>query len=854
MRKGVADLEQRIWLPDALTGTLWSALDPNDADELLAPVIRNGKCQSPSDAVVFRRIGALINQLRVGIDPKRLPGIEGLRRSAREFAFGEGSPVFVAYDSAELPSESVHRGDVPRLFPGEPLLQFETPPDTNPQPVVVDAGDLSAVRQEPAWIDLLISKTQTNPLRVCLSRLVSDSSVPEALRLLADFGIALDSRTPRYGKRMPADTIMDKVIVIARCLGLTLDSQNLAALDPVARRTVYLDAINQQPVRTRSDAVQAVIEFDRYLVAKSSVTLPVLKSSLPWLPKDGSVDPGLITHAEYLWILDRIEAAWPAKRGERQRKMMRLLVMLAFRCGLRRSEMRSRRIEDLLILGFAELQVPHRKEDPLKTRNAERRLPIGVLISDNKRRDLDKQQEPDNQKELDELQELIEWLQRRISEGAKATDYLFSTTDGKRIPTSLFGDLNKFLRKETQYANEGKGIHLHHLRHAAGAWLFVSLMFGDSKKIDSLFPQLHETHLWLKDSKSLRQRLCGHTLQTRKVPFIVACFCGHGSFDTTASSYINIFPWLVAHEIDGIETMRPDAALVRMASKLPSTTFRTWRRAGGLNNIPVQLLVKQGARDANPAFQNQADPRDTQSAHLPIEKNWLMSAWERLVRRGMGESEPNPTVTIQAMFARADWLRNCQDSQAHARHPVERVPDKRNPTTKVSLAAPLMSGRAKSAVDSKLLDSIARMSVENGKLLGDAVGIFTKHLERDGFVRFDSISELRTADRYIKFLRSQGFEKRELELVSGDADIDSQYRRQWRLKLSETYLLIRACSSGRNYGPKTSIWIRPKVTALANRNTSAAGFRLTMEMAFIVFGAIPVDATSALPAPAAGTA
>jgi integrase len=727
MRKGVADVEHHIWLPDALTGTLWSTLHPNDADELLAPVIRDDKLHSPNDAIVFRRIGALINQLRVGIDPKRLPGIEELRRSAREFAFGEGSPVFVAYDSAELPAESLLRGDVPRLFPGEPLLQFETPPDANPQPVVVDAGDLNALQREPAWIGLLISRTQTNPLRDCLSALASDTSVPKPLRMMADFGIALDSRTPRDGKCMPAGRIMDNVILIARILGLTVDSQDLGALDPVARGTVYLDAINQQPMRTRRDAVQAVKEFDRYLVAKSSDALPINKSSLPWLPQGGSVDPGIITHAEYLRILDRIEAAWPAKRGERQRQLVRLLVMFAFRCGLRRSESRGRRIEDLLILALvAELQVQARKEDPLKTPNAKRRIPIGVLSSNNKERG------------LDEMQELREWLRMRIKEGAKATDYLFSAKDGKRIPKSLFEELNSFLRKETPYANEGRGVHLHQLRHAAGSWVFVSLMFGVSKNIASLFPQLRETHLWLLQSESLRQHLCGDTTQSMKDPYNIARFCGQGSFDTTASSYINIFPWLVAHELDGIESMRPDAALVHKASGLPDTTFRTWRRAGGLNNIPVRLLVKQGACVANAAFQNQADPRDTQSTHLRIEKNWLMSAREQLVRRGMGESEPNPNATIQAMFARADWLSNCRDSHGHARHPQEWVAGKSDPTTKVSIAAPLMSGRAKGALKSKLLDSIMQMSIKNGKLLSDAVGVFAKIMNE--MALFDSIA------------------------------------------------------------------------------------------------------------------
>jgi hypothetical protein len=150
-----------------------------------------------------------------------------------------------------------------------------------------------------------------------------------------------------------------------------------------------------------------------------------------------------------------------------------------------------------------------------------------------------------------------------------------------------------------------------------------------------------------------------------------------------------------------------------------------------------------------------------------------------------------------------------------------------------------MSGLAKYALKSKLLDSIMQMSIQNGKLLSVAVGVFAGNHERDGFVRFDSISELQSADCYISFLRSQGFGKRELELVSGEADADSRYRRQWRNELSETYLLISGCPSGRNYGPKTTLWIRPTITALAKRNTSPAGFRLTMAMAFIVFGKIP---------------
>ncbi len=136
-------------------------------------------------------------------------------------------------------------------------------------------------------------------------------------------------------------------------------------------------------------------------------------------------------------------------------------------------------------------------------------------------------------------------------------------------------------------------------------------------------------------------------------------------------------------------------------------------------------------------------------------------------------------------------------------------------------------------------------------LLSDAIGVFAVHHQRDGFVEFDSISELQAVDRYIEFLRSLGFEKRELELVSGDTAANSQYGRQWRRRLSETYLRIRRCPAGRNYGPKTSLWVRPEAKVPYQRKTGAAGFRFMMAMAFIIFDAIPADATPALPAPTA---
>lgn len=53
--------------------------------------------------------------------------------------------------------------------------------------------------------------------------------------------------------------------------------------------------------------MQAIRDIDLFLVARNVAKLPVQKHTLPWIPKDGSVDPGIVTHREYIDILKCLE-------------------------------------------------------------------------------------------------------------------------------------------------------------------------------------------------------------------------------------------------------------------------------------------------------------------------------------------------------------------------------------------------------------------------------------------------------------------------------------------------------------------------------------------------------------------
>jgi integrase len=829
-RRGVFDAEHRIWLPDALTAIQWSKLQIDDAEELLAPVVRNGCPLRPSDAAVLRRVGRLISQFRSREDQGNLPGLDAMRRSTREVALVNRLPVFVAYDWTELASESLRRVDVPRLFPGDNLMEFieaETP--------LAHSANLvgtNEVLPQPQWIGELRGAVRSAKAREALEGIVDDVNAPAVLRLVADFGVASRLRTSRPGKPLSARTAANTTLMVGKCLGPVLESEDVAKLSPSDRRTVYVEAINAQPVRRRPDAVQAVLEFDLYLVAKFPGTLPIPRNSVPWFRKAPAFDPNIITHSEYDSILTQLEDEWPVTSSERRRMMAVLIVILAFRCMLRRGELRGLRIEDVLLiledplLGDPEVQVRPRKEDPLKTPAAERRIPL-QLLSD------------------DELRMVKDWMQARLREKAKANDYFFAIPEEgiQRIPKSFFDRLNKLLRKLTRYAAGGKGMHLHHCRHAGGTWLFVAMWLADAPGRRQLFPKLEGAHAWLEQGNKFRELLCGNGLPSKRLPYVVANVCGQASFDTTASSYINIFPWLVAHDADGTGFDRRD--LLRIASGASPKQFRSWLRKEGPHNIAVQVLIGKGLR-VKP--QNQVQSDTVQASVATSDMNWLTAIWRQIMRRSKGEIESTVAPEMTAMFQRADWLTTQRSRNGSPRHPVERTAGSASsPNASANLAAPL---RPRQTVSPLLLRRLRELFAADREFLAEALGLFGRSHERDGFVAFESIDRIEAAERYIRLLGDLDIRNSEIEVICGVTDANSDVLREWRNQLiarGHKGLRIRPCPPGGSYAPRGSLWVRPSADMLTALNTGPSGFRYLMAMAFIAFGEIPKAATVALP-------
>ena len=381
-------------------------------------MIDDGVQKPASDATIYGRIGRLVGRVLAKTTHETVPGIAELQRCAWEVGITLTKPVLVAYANGDLTSNSLLRNDIRRLFPNDEFygVELKVSDPTSPGP---PSSKKDSITQE--WHKSLRKAARSQNAIEQLEVISQDKSLTDSKRMIADFGVSLLESTSPSGKSITGRGVAEAMVLISRALGAALEKQDLSTSQPPERKDIYLAAINGQPRSLRRRLLHAILAFDLYLVAENKQTCPVPRSDFPWDPKSVFVDANLMTHKEYADFLEHLDGALPPRTSDAKRRIARLIVQLGFRAGLRRSELRRLRIEDLLVkaaktptmLHLVEMQIRPRKADRLKTPNAVRRVPIGVLLSKT------------------ELEELCAWRDRRINEGAKRQGLSHATATGR---------------------------------------------------------------------------------------------------------------------------------------------------------------------------------------------------------------------------------------------------------------------------------------------------------------------------------------------------------------------------------------------------------------------------------------
>lgn len=393
----------------------------------------------------------------------------------------------------------------------------------------------------------------------------SDKNSP-LLKLLAGWAKSLMQHGGRVKSRLAVSSVATYLSNIARPLlahGYEID--DVQALDAGEWQALYERVISDaKKPGSRARVQNRLRQFHDYVIdtqAAPDVELEVGKGTA------SLADTNIITPAEYRRALKLIDTS---QQPERFRTMQSLALMLGYRMGLRRSECAFLLVRDVAyVLDHdeipGELLIRANQFHKGKTYSAKRRLPLWLLMPDEKR-------------------QLIDWCQRRRGESTTqaAEKYLLFCRSGSG--TLPLGDKEIFRPIQTalKTVSGDATARYHHLRHSFVTFTLLRLL---ERTPGELLPDA-----WQHDDEdriampnldadiSAQAGLAPHTSPSRKRLWQLALWAGHASPDETLDTYSHLVDWALGHtlrqRIDPLVTIDMQMELLNASSK---TSLSSWR-------------------------------------------------------------------------------------------------------------------------------------------------------------------------------------------------------------------------------------------------------------------------------------
>lgn len=840
--KGVANAELRRWQPDPLTAMLWARTPINAADNLLKPV-KEDKPSPPSNAIVFQRFDKLFHDTLQSSKCKYSKRLHDIIRASYVVAHTQIPPIIVRYASHEIISHSLTRNALERFSNCESSSsdQLAEIPHQTDKTVRSARGKTiqgaAWLREDPEWLEIVAEGLEGNSAVVSLDQVRSNSGNKLTVTF-ADFALWLLMVTSKSGSEFSNRSTLEVVRVVGRYLGPFLEGYPPTELDDETITELYFQAMESTGPATVNRILKGKLssylkEFDRYLAVHRKPDAGT-KPKFPWFPSGmADVDANPASHDDYSRLLRRIEDDWP--NGNRdQQDIAWLLAVLGFRTGLRAGEALYLQIQDVLVHGRGELIVRPTPLRRLKSPNAVRRIPIGVLLS-----------EP-------EMKRLREWKERRLKkENLHPTDCLFgvSNVDPNPVSEKIFNTINMLMRLEGDHE---AGEHFHELRHGFSSALHLALNLPATAAMP--FPKLNDTSSWLSNRNQLRKRLFRHKHPERKSAFLLARLLGHASPSTAQEIYTHFNDYLLRIWLAESDLMRPDPNLVVENSGLSDWIAKGCVSQGGPEAISVTLW--RDKHEMKLVGSTCPIPTEAHSLSAQQTTNWIETAWDYLDRTAEGDTDTEHLLArlgigqseADEMLARAQYLANQHLYPREFRHEmVTETPDPGDPATRVRLVCPCRPSGETKQIPEALPEILNRVYVDKRSrpMVQAALQIYVEKVNRENFVQFANIDYAESAARFVYFLTKIGVPRSSIGCFSGDRSENSAHRNAWSKQLR---FEVKPRPSGGDFGPITAISIRPTVQLGDHITISRAAFRFLLVMGYIVFGPklqVGIEVTSA---------
>lgn len=411
------------------------------------------------------------------------------------------------------------------------------------------------------------------------------------VRLLAQWQIYLIDRKEGRGANARPDSLRQMLYAIAPALVEYVADDDVEKLRTEDWREIFQNVIDTADARsTKIHYTRFLYTFQQFLVEKK-ITEDFGEEGLMGFQQElVPVDAEIINEDEYQAVLKATDRALARSKYEGLITVMKFMLILGFRTGMRRREALYLKVEDIIGVSEVICFIRPNRIRTLKTTSSERTLPLHCLLAP------------------EELSELKEWIQRRESECRELSEddegYLFALPKLQKQSfreREIFDSLHKIIREVTGRIN----LRFHHLRHSAATWMTARLFLADHPMDLDFLNHLPQTSQTLEKSKIFSDSLYQNSGPTRRHLYYVAYLLGHSGPDVTLEHYIHCMDWLLA-KFMGHTGMYDSRDLAQIQALATSTTYDRRRRKVDLNgrSLAQSFPVVRKLKTTPPAYLN----------------------------------------------------------------------------------------------------------------------------------------------------------------------------------------------------------------------------------------------------------
>lgn len=585
--------EIHIWQPDKITVQLlnhWYGLRQSDqllqhldADFYLKAFVRQSQISLSNSFRLTWLAQAITALLSLHISPYSLPVLSGtqpnltLKPQAFYRLISQKSPPLSMFDTtAREPKEKDQRLYIAPITYTAHARQY------NDQMALVFIKEISGMlRQHKQGKDN--SKQPRQQLHAMLAKEIaakvkSTTYLPPALHYLMHWASVRLTSQSRWSGKLSPGTLATYLDSIAAPLVTTFAERDLVSMGIGELSELYTQLIDEG-VSLAAQTKRARILRDFHIYLEITYQISPCYLFQQYIAKGQrmealTVDANILMPWEYRHACDFLLNTTPQQSGLNllQALALMVLLMLGFRCGMRRREAHYLRLQDIEIphtantnklSEFATIYITPHEQRTLKTISAERRIPFGLLLNEAERAIF------------------ADYLQARQAFGCEHSNYLFYF--GEAAP---LGELGRPLASESilfeplttllQRVTGDPSFRFHHLRHSFATWMLWSWQQKSNEQqrlpIATLVDIAEFTHLTKAKNTLLH---LSDNQPTRKVLHTISAMIGHSAPSMTLFHYIHSASWL-----NWLELNRCVSQISRNAeAELSNVDVRTATRA-----------------------------------------------------------------------------------------------------------------------------------------------------------------------------------------------------------------------------------------------------------------------------------